>query len=282
MNLTSRPSCSLQADSDVPPDSDLLLLLSNTVSLLSSSSPAVILSTVRLHHILSPPTSPLPHLLPPLLRILASHPEEGVRLAVLESIRVLLRERKDIFEDDEELGDLLWTRFVVGVGDGRRVCLEKIGMLVGLVAESNVKALVREFLVSRSRDFISVFRVSSALLSPSSSNTSEVQTRRSPPKPSTRSDDVLKLDLKLPKRRSSIFSVSSKADEVSFPSFYSLTSRAPADASSFFQPRPSPLLSSCSNPSSSRQLRHPRALQVSSLDSLASSLVYRTARLELV
>ncbi|KAL7409699.1 adaptin N terminal region-domain-containing protein [Mrakia frigida] len=135
-----------KADSDDPPDSDLLLLLSNTVSLLSSSSPAVILSTVRLHHVLSPPASPLPHLLPPLLRILASHPEEGVRLAVLKSVRVLLRERKDIFEDDEDLGDDLWTRFIVGVGDGRRVCLEKIGVLAGLVGESNVKALMGEFL----------------------------------------------------------------------------------------------------------------------------------------
>ena len=149
LTVASLHSRSLQADSDDAPDSDLLLLLSNTVSLLSSSSPAVILSTVRLHHVLSPPASPLPHLLPPLLRILASHPEEGVRLAVLESIRVLLRERKDIFEDDEDLGDDLWTRFVVGVGDGRRVCLEKIGVLAGLVGELNVKALMGEFLVSR-------------------------------------------------------------------------------------------------------------------------------------
>ena len=60
----------------------------------------------------------------------------------------MLKERRDLFDDDEDLVEV-WRRFIVGIGDGRRVCLEKIQILAGLVTEKNVKELMGEFLVSQ-------------------------------------------------------------------------------------------------------------------------------------
>jgi hypothetical protein len=54
----------------------------------------------------------------------------------------------DYDESDEGLAERgVWRRFVVGVGDSRAVAVEKIGILVGLVKEGNVKDVLDELVV---------------------------------------------------------------------------------------------------------------------------------------
>jgi hypothetical protein len=76
-----------------------------------------------------------------------------VLLAVLKSCRVLVQERRDVFDDyddsDEGLAERgVWRRFVVGVGDSRTIAVEKIGILGGLVKEGNMKDVLDELVVS--------------------------------------------------------------------------------------------------------------------------------------
>lgn len=169
-------SQAFSADEENPSvDYDLLLLLQSTNLLLSSSSPAVVISAVRLHHHLSPQGSPLPHLGPPLIRVLASRSQEGVTLAVLRCFKTLVTERPDIFDDDSSF----WRNFIVGVGDSRAISLEKIAVMQGLSGKENVRELVQEFLVRSP-----FLHVAAIWLIPTSafsySITNVAQTQRSP------------------------------------------------------------------------------------------------------
>jgi AP-3 complex subunit beta len=131
---------------DGEPDEDLVLLLSATGALLYSPSPAVVLAVARLHHLLSPPPpTPLPHLAPPLLKLL-HHSDSGIRLAVLRSCAQLARERPDVF-DDEVDGEGRWKAFLLSGGEGGTEARTKLEVLQELVSESNVRQVVEELIV---------------------------------------------------------------------------------------------------------------------------------------
>lgn len=128
------------------PDEDLVLLLSATGALLFLPSPAVLLSVARLHHLLSPPPpTPLPHLAPPLLRLL-HHPDAGVRVALLRCCLQLARERPDVFDDEAE-GEGRWKAFQLSGGEAAPEACAKIGVLQELVSASNVSQVIEELIV---------------------------------------------------------------------------------------------------------------------------------------
>ncbi|CED84163.1 Vesicle coat complex AP-3, beta subunit [Phaffia rhodozyma] len=136
-----------QDDSDSEPDEDLLLLFQASLPLVHSTSPAVLLSLINLHHILSPSSpSPLPHLAPPLLRVLATTESEGTRIAILKTCQVLVKERKDMFEDDEP-GEGKWKAFLgTGRDESRKAVILRIDILKELASSENVAELLEEFL----------------------------------------------------------------------------------------------------------------------------------------
>ncbi|EIW57778.1 uncharacterized protein TRAVEDRAFT_169778 [Trametes versicolor FP-101664 SS1] len=136
--MLSRPIPSRDANAATPfeVDSDLALLLTSVEPLFQSQNPAVVLGVARAFYYLGP-SSDLPKIVPPLLRLL--HISREIERVVLTNLVLISSSLSEVLAKS-------YTQFLVRADDPRQVKKDKVHLLRSVINVENYPSLLREFI----------------------------------------------------------------------------------------------------------------------------------------